>query len=300
MARSALIIAVSLVCTFAVAQQAPVRPSFEVVSVKLNASNDQPFSNFPMGPGDVYSSNGGRFTARGFPLVSYVFFAFKITGDQAASVQSQLPGWVMTDRFDIEAKTDGDPKKDTKDQMRVMMQSLLAERFKLNARYETKEVPVFAMTLAKPGKLGPQMRQHPEGVECSTAVSAETDLAGVATVDGGYPKTCGGFTGLVPSQRGRLRVGARNVTMDFIGKHLLSNFLNRPVIDHTGLSGTFDIVMEFVPEQNGPPNPDSQPLDTTGPTFLQALSEQVGLKAESTKGPADVLVINHIEHPSAN
>ncbi len=103
-----------------------------------------------------------------------------------------------------------------------------------------------------------------------------------------------------PSQPGRLRVGARNVTMDFIGKHLLSNFLNRPVIDHTGLNGTFDVVMEFVPEQNGPPNPDSQPLDTTGPTFLQALSEQVGLKAESTKGPVDVLVISHIEHPSEN
>jgi uncharacterized protein (TIGR03435 family) len=299
MARSSRIAVVVMFCSFGVAQSAPVRPSFEIASVKPNTSNDQPFSNFPMGPGDVYSSNGGRFTARGFPLVSYLFFAFRITGDQSASVQSQLPGWVMTERFDIEAKTDGDPAKDTKDQMRLMMQSLLAERFKMNARYETKEGPVFAITLAKPGKPGPQLRLHPEGVECSTAVSSETDLAGVATVDGGYPKTCGGFTGLVPSQRGRLRMGARNVTMDFIGKHLLSNFLNRPIIDRTGMSGTFDIVMEFVPEQNGPPNPDSQPLDI-GPTFLQALNEQVGLKAESTKGPVDVLVISHIERPSGN
>ncbi len=161
MARSARITAVLLLCGFGMAQQAPVRPSFEIASVKLNKSTDQAFSNFPMGPGDVYSSNGGRFSARGLPLVSYLFFAYKITGDQSEAVRSQLPGWATTDRFDIEAKTDGDPAKDTKDQMRLMVQSLLAERFRMDARYETKEVPVFAMTLAKPGKTGPQLRAHP-------------------------------------------------------------------------------------------------------------------------------------------
>ena len=157
MARSARITAVLLLCSFGAAPQAPVRPSFEVASVKLNKSADQGYSNFPLGPGDVYSSNGGRFTARDLPFVSYLFFAYKITGDQSEAVVSQLPGWATMDRFDIEAKTDGDPAKDTKDQMRLMVQSLLAERFGLVARYETKQVPVFALTLAKPGKTGPQL-----------------------------------------------------------------------------------------------------------------------------------------------
>jgi uncharacterized protein (TIGR03435 family) len=303
MARSARIIsvqiiAVLLLCSFGVAQEAPVRPSFEIASVKLNKSADQTFANFPLGPGDVYSSNGGHFTARGHPLVSYLFFAYKITGDQSAAVLSQLPGWASTDRFDIEAKTDGDPAKDTKDQMRLMMQSLLADRFGLKAHYETKEVPVFALTLAKPGKTGPQLRAHPADAPCSTAIpSAAAGFA--ATVDGGFPELCGGFLGMTPAMPGRFRMGARNVTIDFIGTHLISNFLNRPVIDRTGLSGKFDVVVEFSPEVNGPGAGDFQP-DPNGPTFLEALSEQLGLKAESQKGPVQVLVIDHVDHPTEN
>jgi uncharacterized protein (TIGR03435 family) len=89
--------------------------SFDVTSVKLNKTSDQPNFNFPLGPGDVYTS----------------VFAYKLMGDQVQSVLSQLPGWATTDRFDIVANTDGDPAKDTKDQMRLMMRSLLADRFKL-------------------------------------------------------------------------------------------------------------------------------------------------------------------------
>jgi uncharacterized protein (TIGR03435 family) len=301
MTRSARVAAVALLCGFGSvwAQRAPARVSFEVASVRANPSENQVSSNVPIGPGDNYSKTGGRLSARDLPLINYILFAYKVTGDQPASVESQLPGWVMTERFDIEAKTDGDPAKDTKDQMRLIMQSLLTERFKLNARYETKEVPMFSLTLAKPDKMGPQLRQHPEGAACPALVPATDDRSLTTTLDGGYPARCGGFHVIQPSVPGRLRVGARDVTMDFIGKNLLSNFLNRPVIDRTGMSGTFDVVMEFVPEQNGVPKPDSQALDT-GPTFLEALSEQVGLKAESTKGPADVLVISHIEHPSEN
>jgi uncharacterized protein (TIGR03435 family) len=299
MARSARITAALLLCSFGAAPQAPVRPSFEIASVKLNKSADQAFSNFPMGPGDVYSSNGGRFTARGLPLVSYLFFAYKITGDQSEAVLSQLPGWATTDRFDIEAKTDGDPAKDAKDQMRLMVQSLLAERFGLVARYETKQVPVFALTLAKPGKTGPQLRPHPADQPCSSAIPTAGDGFS-ATVAGGYPELCGGFLGMTPIVTGRIRVGVRNVTIEFIGKHLIANFLNRPVIDRTGLSGTFDVAMEWTPEVNGPgAGADVQP-DSTGPTFLEALSEQLGLKAESQRGPAEVLVIDHVEHPTEN
>ena len=105
---------------------------------------------------------------------------------------------------------------------------------------------------------------------------------------------------VTPIVAGHLRVGARNVTIEFIGTHLISNFLNRPIIDGTGLSGKFDVAMEWVPEVNGPgAGGDVQP-DPTGPTFLEALSEQLGLKAESQKGPAQVLVIDHVDHPTEN
>ena len=299
MACLARIAAVLLVCGFGIAQEAQVRPSFEIASVKLNKSADPAFSNFPMGPGDVYSANGGHFTARGVALVSYLFFAYKITGDQSEAVLSQLPDWTKTDRFDIEAKTDGDPRKDTKDQMRLMVQSLLAERFGLVARFETKQVPVFALTLAKAGKTGLQLRAHPADAPCSTAIPKAGE-GFTATVAGGFPELCGGFLPLSPSMPGRVRLGARNVTLDFIGKQLISNFLNRPVIDRTGLSGTFDISVEWTPEPNGPGAGGNFQPDPTGPTFLEALNEQLGLKAESTKAPAQVLTIDHVDHPTEN
>ena len=227
------------------------QPSFEVTSVKLNTSDSPGYSNFPLGPGDVYTSNGGRFTARNLTLTTYVFFAYRITGDQSQAVMSQLPGWANSDRFDIEAKTDGNPAKDTKNQMRLMMRSLLAERFGLKVHYETRQVPVFVMTLAKPGKTGPQLRAHPADSPCVTSAS-QTD-APAPNVDGGYPALCGGFLGMPPTVPGRLRLGARNVTMGFIASFLISNSLNRPVIDQTGLTGTFDVLVEWVPEQNDPP-----------------------------------------------
>jgi len=269
------------------------RPSFDVASIKLNTSSDSGYSNFPMGPGDVYSSNGGHFTARGLPLITYIFFAYRISGDQSLS---QLPGWATSDRYDIEAKTDGDPAKDTKNQMRLMMQSLLADRFGLKVHNETRQVPVFVLSLAKPGKMGPQLRVHPpDDTSCSTAIPPATAPT-LPTVAGGYPQLCGGFLGMPPAGNGRIRLGARNVTMDFIGAHLISNSLDRPVADHTGLSGSFDVVMEWAPDVNGTPAGGDGP----GPTFLEALSEQLGLKVESQKGPAEVLVIDHVERPSEN
>jgi uncharacterized protein (TIGR03435 family) len=299
MAKFVRIAAVLLLCGFGVAQQVSVRPSFEITSVKLSKSFDQSHSNIPLGPGDVYSSTGGRFSVRGLPLVSYLFFAYKITGDQTEAVLSQLPGWATTDRFDIEAKTDGNPAKDAKDQMRLMVQSLLADRFGLKARYETKQVPVFALILAKPGKTGPQLRAHPNDSPCSTAIPTAGEPGPETAVEGGYPALCGGFLGMPATVPGRMREGGRNVTMAFIASHLVANFAERPIIDQTGLSGTFDIVVEFVPEASGPAAGDSQP-DPSGPTFLQALKEQLGLRLESQKGPAQVLAIDHVDHPTEN
>jgi uncharacterized protein (TIGR03435 family) len=103
----------------------------------------------PLGPGDVYPPNGGVFSGTNVPLISYIYFAYKVTGSQFQLLLPHLPKWVLTDRFDIEARANGNP---TKDQMRMMMQSLLADRFKLSMHYETQELPAFALVLANPEK----------------------------------------------------------------------------------------------------------------------------------------------------
>src|SRR6267142_6606299 len=135
------------------------RMTFDAASVKGNttAPASARSSSFPLGPGDVYVPNAGRFRAMNFPLVAYIEFAYKLTEDQNQFLPPQLPKWVTADRFDIQASVQGSP---TKDQMRLMMQSLLADRFKLAVHFETREVPVFALSLVKPGQFGPRLRPH--------------------------------------------------------------------------------------------------------------------------------------------
>jgi uncharacterized protein (TIGR03435 family) len=272
-------------------------PAFDVASVKPNKSTDEPNSNFPLGPGNVYVPNGGYFSATSHSLFDYILFAYKITGYQMQALQSQLPGWVTADRFDIQARVKGNP---TKDQMRLMMQSLLAERFKLAIHNETRPVPVFGLLLLQPGKTGPQLQPHPDGASCATTPASAAGTAPSPTVPGGFPTLCGGILNMPPSAPGRWRIGARNVTMGVIAT-ALGLPLGRPVLDETGLSGNFDFALEWTPEPDDPMPPlaDFQ-TDPSGPSLLGALKEQLGLKLESQKGPADVIVIDHVERPSEN
>ena len=138
-------------------------PEFDVASVKQNKSSTlQVNSNFPLGPGDVYVPNGGFLSATNFPLITYLFFAYKIKGNQGQYLLQQLPKWVTEDRFDIQARAEANPNKD---QMRLMRRSLLADRFKLALHTETREVPVLGFVLLKPGRPGPQASASP--VRCT-------------------------------------------------------------------------------------------------------------------------------------
>jgi uncharacterized protein (TIGR03435 family) len=101
------------------------QPDFDVASVKLIKSADRATANMPMGPGDAYSPTGGLFSARGFPLFSYILSAYKIAGQQTQALQTQVPGWALSDRFDIQARVTGNPGKD---EMRAMMRTLLGRR----------------------------------------------------------------------------------------------------------------------------------------------------------------------------
>jgi uncharacterized protein (TIGR03435 family) len=253
----------------------PDRLKFEVVSVRQNKSDATPVTNFPPGPEDAYTSSGGSFSGSGVTLYQYISLAFDFTVYDYQLLKSRLPGWVFTDRFDIQARASGNP---TKAQMRLMMQSLLADRFKLAIHFETREVPVFALVLAKPGNTGPQLRPHSGDPPCSTA------------------SPCDRFDSL-PNPPGQFKIGARNVTMGFIANVLATSELGRPILDQTNLAGHFDFTLEWTP--NIPASPDFMP-DQSGPTYIEALKEQLGLKLESTRGPVQVPVIDKVERPDQN
>jgi uncharacterized protein (TIGR03435 family) len=283
--------------------------AFEVASIKQNKtglppSGNTPSSNFPLDSGSVYPPTGGLFSATNFPVTTLLAFAYKMTNYQARSLASELPKWAATDRFDIQARTGGNP---TKDQMRLMMQALLADRFKLSIHQETRHLPVFATVLVKPEKTRPQLRRHPENEPCS-ATSPPTAETGWAPTpppmtSSGYPTICGVVLGLQSSVPGRARLGVSNVSMSFLANVLagLGNEINRPVFDGTGLSGNFDFTVEWTPLITVPiPAGAAFQPDPTGPTLLEALQEQLGLKLVPQTGPVDILVIDHVEKPSEN
>jgi uncharacterized protein (TIGR03435 family) len=205
---------------------------------------------------------------------------------------------VNQDRYDIEART---PGAATKDQTRLMMQGLLAERFKLAVHWETREAPVFALVLDKPGELGPQLRQHPAGDDCSTTAFPENSEknAPAAPSLASIPIPCGLIAHLPASAPGENHFGGRNVKLASLAESMPTQTglitLPRPVIDRSGLTGGFDFTLEWTPE-------DTSPVDNheTGGTFREALKEQLGLKLEPQKGPVEVLVIDHVEQPSQN
>jgi uncharacterized protein (TIGR03435 family) len=145
------------------------RLEFDVASIRQNKSDARPYANFPIGPGTMYNPTGGMLSTTNMPLVVYIVFAYNIMPSQRQTLVSQLPAWALSDGFDIHAKSENhDP---TKEQMRLMMQSLLADRFKLVVHTDTRQVPVFALVLAKPGMIGAQLKPHPADKPCSAADS---------------------------------------------------------------------------------------------------------------------------------
>ena len=277
--------------------------AFASASLKQNktAPPNAVFFNFPIGPGDVYVPNGGLFKAANLPLIAYIGFAYKVTENQVEALLSQLPKWAITDRFDIQGRAQENP---TKDQMRLMMQSLLADRFRLAVHYETRQVPVFALIVDQPGKLGPLLQKHADDSPCPTTprVPTPAPTAPPQFLDKRFPATCGGILEMTPSAPGRVRTGARNVSMELIASSMGGgDGVDRPVLDKTGLTGTFDFAIEFTPQINGssPPGVVSH-RDLTGPTSIEAVKEQLGLRLEPQTGAIQLLIIDYVEEPSAN
>jgi uncharacterized protein (TIGR03435 family) len=285
---------------------------FDVASVRQDTSEGRSYSNFSLDNGNAYwvvdandklAPSGTLFSAKNQTLMRYIVFAYKLSGNQELALrfdyykglELHTPGWVKSDRYDIEARAAGPA---TKDQMRLMLQSLLAERFKLAVHWETREAPVFGLVLATPGKPGPQLRPHPAGDDCAKTQFPESNGAGVPSLSA-LPIPCGEIAHLSPSAPGAHRFGGRNVPLPQLATSIPMQTglvtVPRPVIDRTGLGEGFDFWMEWVPE-------DTSEIDNheSGGTFREALKNQLGLKLDPQKGPVEVLVIDHVEQPSAN
>ena len=285
------------------------KAQFDVASVKLNTSGVFPPSpsNFALDSGDGYPGNTTLFSAPSFPMTTFVVFAYKLPLAQWQVVESQLPKWATTEKFDIQARA---ANPSTKDQMRLMMQSLLAERFKLKVHFETHDKPIFNLVLARPGKTGPQLRPYAHDPPCTDTTSMYSSPSGTAGPDnkakvGEFPPACRDTAAFVHSENGSrlLTWGGRNLTMHQIAELMkaapLAN-VDRPVVDQTGLTGDFDFLITYGISVSNPLTPGTTDPEDNGPTFRDALKDQLGLKLESGTGPVESLILDHIEEPTPN
>jgi len=259
-------------------------PAFEVASIKPNDSKDFRMMLPQIRP-------GGTLAFRNMPVYLIVTQAYDLPFSSPQRV-SGGPAWMTSERFDIDAKPGpgaipaGLSEAKRNEKVMLMIQLLLKDRFKMKAHWETRELPVYALTVAKNG-----IRLQPAKVE-------EKDCPELS----GPEQNCHMFQG----GQGQ-GVHGKTVSMSDLVTGL-ENFTDRALIDRTDFKGLFDIDTEgWVPMRPRPgPVPGTEPsaedrafADPARPTLQQVL-DKVGIRMESTKGPVQVLVIDHIERPSEN
>ena len=192
-------------------------------------------------------------------------------------MSDHAPAWITTDRWDIEAKAAGEPGPQ---QMRAMLGNLLVDRFKLVARREVRNMPAYAIVLARSDRqLGPQLRRST--LDCEAQVAA-------SRVPGATPGTvqqCGG-------RNGRGTIATLGVPLSSFAKSL-SGPAGRYVFDATGLTDRFDLDLKWTPD----PEPGAA-TQSDGVSLFTAIQEQLGLRLEPRQAPVDVFVIESAERPA--
>jgi uncharacterized protein (TIGR03435 family) len=229
------------------------------------------------------------------------------------------PDWIDRDRFDIEARLEGTPNQPM---MPAMLRQVLADRFRLRVHTESRELPIYQLVLARDdGRLGPELK--PSSPDCITMITTQGRGQGRGADGRGGPPPLDGrrrgrgpaggpgplaFDGPPPCGSrgggfGRFRAGGTNMTQ-FAAS--LSGDAQRVVIDKTGLTGFYDVVLTYTPAPGQlplappPPGVELPSIDPNGPSLFTAIQEQLGLKLESTRGPVEVVVIDSIEPPTEN
>jgi uncharacterized protein (TIGR03435 family) len=265
------------------AAQAPASPTFEVASVKPATRELLLQRGFLCGFG-----LGGRFMALG-TLQMLVACAYGIPQARAEQEISGGPKWLNDDLFVITATSPPERFPPSLSEGLGMLRTLLADRFKLVVHQETKALPMWALVMARrDGRLGPQL--HPTAADCAAWIGGGRR---------GAPPTSA--TDL-PCGRGMVNASTiRNSAMTLSQfANLLSPRVERPVQDRTGLAGNFYLDLQWRPELGPLEPPDTRLPDSSPTSIFTALQEQLGLKLESIKGSADILVIDRAERPTAN
>ena len=239
-------------------------PRFEVASIKPNKTDAQPFGVVGGDPGGVRFTN---IQLRDLIRRAYRFQEYQVLGG---------PNWIRADRFDVVARTTGPASVNAK---WSMMRALLADRFKLRVHTESRNLLVYHLVRArKDGKLRPRLTRSTK--PCVEGQTLPCAVMGI-------------------SRSGEL--SARVDTMDDFVRRGLMFILGVTVIDKTGLQGNFDIDLKWTPESpaasfDGP----SRTTENDGASIFTAIREQLGLKLEPQRGAVEVLVIDSVEHPTAN
>ncbi|MGB6472753.1 MAG: M56 and DUF3738 domain-containing protein [Candidatus Sulfotelmatobacter sp.] len=259
----------------------PAAHVYEVASIKPNKSGDN-MTRMMMKP-DGLSATGA--TLDMLIQDAYGVRYFQIAGS---------PSWFKTERYDIEAKMDSSVAEELRKlndnqreaETRRMLLALLADRFQLKLHIDTKELPVYALVIAK------------NGSKLQVARPGDTYPNGFKGPDGG------GGAGMMFMEGNGGPVRGQAIPIASL-VHLLSQQLGRTVLDKTGLTGKYDFTLKWVPDESqGPPGPprmdNAPPPDSSGPSLFTAIQEQLGLKLEAQKGPVEILVIDHAAKPSEN
>jgi uncharacterized protein (TIGR03435 family) len=298
--RSLAAVFAALLCVGRAQQPGP-RPTFEVATVKPSIVdfNHCGGADGPAGPGRLVLKCA---TLENLIQQAYAVFANALSLNPQTFPISGAPAWLDSDHYDITAKADGNPPVEM--MLGPMLQTLLEDRFKLKLHHETREVPVYALTVVKSGlKLKPLEKPDCDPVDIAKILAPPAP---------GQPPP--NFCGAAKLGRkgGLLTLNIHTMSLkefsQYISRGPLGPQLDRPVIDKTGVDGIFDFHLEFVPDQNTPgfllqlrrPAGPAPSDDPAGPSIFTALPEQLGLKLEPTKGPGEFLVIDHVERPSDN
>lgn len=282
----------------AAAGQTTAQPlSFEVASIKPSEADGHNVR--------IQMAPGGRYTASGVTLKLLIQQAFDVKDFQILGG----PAWMSSAAFDIVAKSDDPNVKG--EQVREMLRSLLAERFKLKFHKETRELPIYALLVGKNGhKMKVSENQPPvETPPPNVSKPISHQAAGAGGGVGGGTKDVGAIARGRGSMMmmGRGRIEAQMAPMSAI-VNMLAQQLGRPVIDKTDLKDSYDIKLEWTPDENmahralgGGGGSEAVPAgDSSGPSIFTALQEQLGLRLEAQKGPVEALVIDFAEKPSGN
>jgi uncharacterized protein (TIGR03435 family) len=267
-------------------------PSFEVATIKPAQNTAQGFSRPPQ---NIFRLT--NVTAR-----DLVRTAYGLPPGPATLRVLAGPGWIDTNHYNVEGKVPDElfaemqktPAQQQRNQMLLMAQSLLADRFKLKVHFEQREMPIYELVVAKNGPKLTPAKEPPPGSDALPPLPA----------NGGTPRPEDLRQGiLLIAKQASMEMTAKGQTLDALFIQILFLGLDaRPVVNKTGLTGKYDFTLAWTPDQLTRPATDNPAPQNApdGPSLMTALQEQLGLKLVPTKGLVEVVVIDHIELPSEN